>query len=69
MIRPLYTSGVHLDKTLTYWKHLDESANKIEKSNSLIQKLTGATWGASPFVLKISALALCYSVAEYCAPV
>ena len=61
--------GVYLDRTLTYRKHLEESTNKLKKRNSLIKKLTETTWGASPSVLKICALALCYSVAEYCAPV
>jgi len=32
-------------------------------------KLAGSTWGASANTLRSSALALCYSVAEYCAPV
>ena len=58
--------GVYLDRTLTYRKHLEESTNKLKKRNFLIKKLTETTWGASPSVLKICALALCYSVAEYC---
>jgi len=32
-------------------------------------KLDGSTWGASANTLRSSALALCYSAAEYCAPV
>jgi len=32
-------------------------------------KLAGSTWGASANTLQSSALALCYSAAEYCAPV
>jgi len=32
-------------------------------------KLAGSTWGASANTLRSSALALCYSAAEYCAPV
>jgi len=35
----------------------------------LLMKLAGSTWGASANNLQSSALALCYSVAEYCAPV
>ena len=31
--------------------------------------LAGTTWGAGAKTLRTSALALCYSVAEYCAPV
>ncbi|KAL1456072.1 hypothetical protein WDU94_000826 [Cyamophila willieti] len=33
------------------------------------KKLCGTTWGSSTSVLRISALALVYSAAEYCAPV
>ena len=32
-------------------------------------KLASSTWGASANTLRSSALALCYSAAEYCAPV
>ena len=32
-------------------------------------KLVGTTWGANAGTLRASALALCYSVGEYCAPV
>ena len=61
--------GVYSDRTLTYRKHVEESTNKLKKRTSLIRKPTGTTWGASPSVRKISALAQYYSVAEYCAPV
>ena len=37
--------------------------------NNLLMKLAGSTWGASANTLRSSALALCYSAAEYCAPV
>ena len=36
---------------------------------ALLMKLAGSTWGASDNTLWSSALALCYSAAEYCAPV
>jgi len=32
-------------------------------------KLAGSSWGANANTLRLSALALCYSVAEYCCPV
>jgi len=35
----------------------------------LMVKLAGTSWGASTSTLHTSALALCYSVAEYCCPV
>ena len=34
-----------------------------------MRKLAGTSWGARQEVLRTSALALCFSVAEYCAPV
>ena len=37
--------------------------------NNLLMKLSGSTWGASANTLWSSALSLCYSAAEYCAPV
>ena len=58
-----------MDRTVIYRKHLEESANKLKKRNSLIRKLTGTTWNASPSVLKLFAFALCFCVAEYYAPV
>ena len=41
---------------------------KIVRSPYLSEKSTGSTWGASANTLRSSALALCYSAAEYCAP-
>ena len=41
----------------------------IQFSGNLLMKLAGSTWGASANTLWSSALALCYSAAEYCAPV
>ena len=60
---------VYTDRTLTYQKHLEKTPDKLKKRNSLIQKLTRTSWGASPSVSKISTLTLSYSFAEYCAPV
>ena len=60
--------GVTLDPTLSYRKHLENTAQKLTKRNSIIRKLTGTTWGANQGVLRTSTQALCYSVAEYCAP-
>ena len=38
-------------------------------TGNLITKLAGSTWGASARTLRTATLALCFSVAEYCAPV
>ena len=61
--------GVTLDRQLTYRRHIEGCANKIAKRNCLIKKLARTTWGAPQTVLRTSTLALCYSAAEYCAPV
>jgi len=42
---------------------------KVTKPNNLLMKLAGSSWGANANTLRSSALALCYSVAEYCCPV
>ena len=66
--RPTYL-GVTLDCTLTYKPHLRKVAAKTRTRNNLVHMLAGITWGAGAKTLRTSALALCYSVAEYCAPV
>ena len=66
--RPTYL-GVTLDCTLTYKPHLRKAAAKTRTRNNLVHMLAGTTWGAGAKTLRTSALALCYSVAEYCAPV
>ena len=61
--------GVTLDRTLTYKEHVTKTAKKLQGRNNLLTKLAGTSWGANASVLRSSALALCYSVAEYCSPV
>jgi len=62
--------GVTLDRMLSYREHLAKTAGKLKNRNSnLLMKLAGSTWGASANTLRSCALALCYSAAEYCAPV
>ena len=65
---PVYL-GVTLDRTLTFHDHLKKTAAKVSSRNNLLSKLAGSTWGANTKTLRTSALALCYSSAEYCAPV
>jgi len=65
---PVYL-GVTLDRIFSHREHLSCSAAKIKSRNNLIMKLAGTSWGASARTLRTSALALCYSVAEYCCPV
>lgn len=69
--RPTYL-GITLDCTLTFKTHLQKVAAKVWTRNNLIHILGGTTWGANAKTMKTtrsSALALCYTVAEYCAPV
>ena len=53
---------------LSYHAHLKKSAAKVSTRN-LLRLLVGSSWGASATTLRTSALAHCYSTAEYCAPV
>jgi len=61
--------GVTLDRTLSYKDHLLKTAGKLKTRNNLLSKLVGTSWGANANTLRSTALALCYSVGEYCAPV
>jgi hypothetical protein len=65
---PVYL-GVTLDRSLTYHDHLKKTAAKVSTRNNLLSKLAGTSWGARAQTLKTTALALCYSTAEYCSPV
>ena len=60
---------VTLEHTLSYREHLTKTIRKLKKGNNLLMKLASSTWGASANTLRSSALVLCYSAAEYCAPV
>lgn len=65
---PIYL-GVTLDRCLSFKTHIEKTKCKVSARNNIISKLTGSTWGASPQTLKSTALALCYSTAEYACPV
>jgi len=54
---------------LSYRENLTKTAGKLKNRNNLLIKLASSTWGANANTLRSSALALCYSAAEYCAPV
>lgn len=60
--------GITLDRTLSYKKHLENTAAKVNTRNNIIHKLCGTTWGANASTLRTSALSLVYSAAEYCSP-
>jgi len=61
--------GVTLDHTLSFREHLTKTAGKMKNRSILLMKLAGSSWDANAKTLRMSAMALCYSVAEYGAPV
>ena len=65
---PVYR-GVTLDRTLSYKAHIEKTKKKVETRYNTIRKLRNSKWGATPTTLRLSALALCYSAAEYACPV
>ena len=65
---PVYR-GVTLDRTLSYKVHIGKTKKKVGTRNNIIRKLRNSKWGATPTTLRSSALALCYSAAEYAGPV
>ena len=48
-------------------KHIfiEKTKKKVGTRNNIIRKLRTSKWGATPTTLRSSALALCYSAAEY----
>ena len=65
---PVYL-GVTLDRCLSFKAHVEKTKAKVCARNNIVSKLTGTSWGASPDTLRSTALALCYSSAEYACPV
>ena len=65
---PVYL-GVTLDRTLSFKEHLWKVKRKVAIRNNILQKLANSSWGTDPKTLKTTAMALCYTTAEYCAPV
>ena len=54
--------------SVSYREHLTKTAGKLKNRNNLLMKLAGSIWGASANTLRSSALALCYSAAEFLRP-
>ena len=61
--------GVTLDRSLTYRKHTENVHYKVKPRCNINNKLAGTDRGAPSPVLRTSAIALVYSVTEYCVPV
>ena len=61
--------GVKLDRSLTFRHHLEVFRKKLSTQVALLRRLAGSGWGVGANTLRISALSLVYSTAEYCAPI
>ena len=58
-----------LDRTLSYRQHIQNTMIKVATRNTLLKKLANSKWETNANTIRITALALCYSIAEYAAPV
>ena len=58
--------GVKLDRSLTFRHHLMALSKKLSLRVTLLRRLVGSGWGAGAKTLRIAALSLVYSAAEYC---
>ena len=56
---------VTLDRTLSYKTH--NTKMKVASRNNLLNKLANSRWGTNARTIRTTALALCYSTAEYAA--
>ena len=65
---PVYL-GVTLDRTLSFNERAKKVKAKVATRNNLLSKLANSNWGANPSTIRSTALALCFSTAEYCSPV
>ena len=61
--------GVTLDRTLSYKTHIHNTKMKVATRNNLLKKLANSRWGTNARTIRTTAIALCYSTAEYAAPV
>ena len=61
--------GVTLDRTLSYKTHIHNTKMKVATRNNLLNKLANSRWGTNARTIRTTAVALCYSTAEYAAPV
>ena len=61
--------GVTLDRSLTFKEHVTKTKAKVSTRSNILRKLTTSKWGASPPVLRTTALALSFSATEYACPI
>ena len=58
-----------VDRTLSYKERMHNTKMKVATRNNLLRKWSNSKWGANGSTIRTTALALCYSVTEYTAPV
>ena len=61
--------GVKLDRSLTFRHHLVALRKKLSSRVTLLRRLVGSGWIAGAKTLRIAALSLVHSTAEYCTPI
>ena len=61
--------GVTLDRTLSYKTHIHTTKINVPTRNNLLKKWANSRRGTNAKTKRTTALALCYSTAEYAAPV
>ena len=61
--------GVTLDRTLSYKQHIQNTKMKVDTRNTRLNELAYSKWGTNASTIRTTALALCYAIAEYPAPV
>ena len=61
--------GLTLDRTLSYKEYIHNTNMKVATRNNLLRKLFNSKWEANASTIRTIALALCYFMAEYAAPV
>ena len=57
-----YSSFTEVETTI---EHMHNTKMKVATRNNLLRKLSNSKWGANASTIRTTALALCYSVAEY----
>ena len=62
-------SGCHPGPLLTYKDHIANTKAKVSSRNSILKKLANTKWGTDASTIRTTALALCFSAAEYASPV
>ena len=50
-------------------KHIEKTKMKVAIRNNFLNKLSNSKWGTNASTIRTTAPALCYSIAEYAAPV